>query len=437
MTTDMRDNGEDTGHAAGATSPVRYPTAIAVGSGLAAAVGSSFIPMNAIEGFVSAYGIAELLPAAAPPLGNTARLALSTGIGTLTAGALLALLPREETDVMGFEAALKKNAASTSPGEEETAVATGFGATKLAGWLRTLRFGKTEAAEGEITDFAELGRMRMRTGDQHPDAPVRAPIMASSDLGEPLDAPPAPVMPEAEPLALDADMAIVPPEPFVPPPSLRFAPPVEEPQINEHALDPAPEPVAVEHIPAPLEDHPEQVTPVAEEVPVTAEIPLDRNDLAQLGIAALLDRLESGLARRREQSRALPADGGPEAAPLRRVIPLTLAPAPDLTDEAEPVRMRLGEPPVDHPFQPAPALAPLDKGLWDDAIEYHPPSVLPTSVITPAIADDIVSSTPSDAWVDDEPETAGPAVAAEDDMDAALRDALATLRQLSDRQRNL
>ena len=167
----------------------------AIGGGVAAGIASSFIPMDAIEGFVSAYGIAELLPAAAPPLGNTARLALSTGIGTLTAGALLALLPRGETNDMGFETTVRKDAGSdhtgtnnantpANTGEPVAGAATaGFGASKLGGWLRTLRFGKTAAAPGEIADFADLTRSRVRIKDQHPDAPVRAPILASSDLG--------------------------------------------------------------------------------------------------------------------------------------------------------------------------------------------------------------------------------------------------------------
>ncbi|MFY8100742.1 MAG: hypothetical protein ACOVOA_12380, partial [Allorhizobium sp.] len=63
--------------------------------------------------------------------------------------------------------------------------------------------------------------------------------------------------------------------------------------------------------------------------------------------------------------------------------------------------------------------------LWDEEVEYLPPSVS-TSAAEPMV----------DEAATDAPEAAAAAPAAtEDDMDAALRDALATLRQLSDRQR--
>lgn len=421
MTTETQTEAEDAGSDAEASSPVRYPTAIALGGGLAAAVGSSFIPMNAIEGFVSAYGIAELLPAAAPPLGNTARLALSTGIGTLTAGALLALLPRGETDDMGYETAVTDNAASGSASDEQATAATGFGATKLAGWLKTLRFGKTDPAEDHVSDFGELSRLRVRMGDQHPDAPARTPIMASSDLGAPLDVMPAADVTEAPPLALDSEMAVAQPEPFVPPPSMRFAPPADAP-------------IAAEVLATPSEPFIEDVEDVA------AEIATDSNDLTELDIAELLDRLESGLERRRAQASAMASDAG-DAVPERRVVPLTLAAAPAEPEvPASPMRFNLGEPSiapsVDAVAQAAedePVFLTADATLWEDAADYLPPA-LPTTV---SGDDDIGSVVPEAQAAQAEPGIEADAPVADDDMDAALRDALATLRQLSDRQRNL
>lgn len=437
MTTDTRDDGTEDGTAAQSPAPVRYPTAIAVGGGLAAAVGSSFIPMNAIEGFVSAYGIAELLPAAAPPLGTTARLALSTGIGTLTAGALLALLPRGENEVMGYESAVT-GADVTEAAGDPAAARGGSGVARLAGWLRTLRFGKAEAEEDVVTDFADLGRLRMRMGDQHPDAPVRAPIMANSDLGAPFDSPadlpeaPTAVAdreqaPERRPLDLDASMAFAPaaesePEPAPAPlraSAMRFAPPLENlPPLDDGHEAPAPAPDNVPMadigslgVPAPADLHP--------------------SDLAQVAIPELLDRLERGLARRRELARVALTDLGRSAnhamaLPATPVASLDEAASEAPAEAASRFRLRM-----------APSAAAIDDAgspEQDDAamittgrepFEFAALSEMPMSSLDVGQADDIAADTPAS---DPSP--------ADEDMDAALRDALATLRQLSDRQRN-
>lgn len=448
MTTDTRDEEAETGSNADVTSPVRYPTAMAIGGGLAAAVGSSFIPMNAIEGFVSAYGIAELLPAAAPPLGNTARLALSAGIGTLTAGALLALLPRGEIDTMAYETAAKNDSSAIASGreisdEDGARAATGFAGTKLAGWLRTLRFGKHEPAEGEITDFAELDRLRIRDVDQHPDAPVRAPIRASSDLGAPLDAPLATAtvqafndaatrITESAPLSLDASMAFAAPEtggpeyhepePRTPAPSLRFGPQHEDQGIEPAYVDGTSEPFTY------------RAEPV---VPPPFHDAADPRDLAQLGIPALLDRLESGLARRREQALASSPEKTADASPVGRIIPLGIAGATAPGNATPSLRFGLGAPqlegsPTSTGFDAR--ATPVPTEISYDSTEYTP------FVDTAATASDqtAVAETPDLAdQVHAAPASSAPVGPADDDMDAALRDALATLRQLSDRQRNI
>lgn len=458
MTT-TADHSDSESSPAAAPSSVRYPAAIALGGGVAAAIGSSFIPMNAIEGFVTAYGIAELLPAAAPPLGNTARLALSTGIGTLTAGALLALLPRGETDDMGFESAVKKRAAAPDASEPGAHGASGFGATKFAGWLRTLRFGKAEAAEGEVTDFADVARLRMRNGDHHPDAPARAPILASSDLGAPLDAPaervPEIAMPtaaqddQAAPFDLDASMAVSPPaEPIEQPrvmPTMRFAPP---PAID--VADEEPRPIGDDSVQAIPSESAETLTEALAEAvdietiattdvgtaPHEAAAPAEpAADLQQLSIGSLLERLETGLARRRDLAAGRKAAATDQPMVTGQVIPLgkptgvmaeeSLAPMPQ-NDPAPSLRFRLGQPPLPKESPEAASVnedampvLPVRDQSWDSEVEYHPP------IITPNEGQDLqTEATPPNGREDD-------------DMDAALRDALATLRQLSDRQRNL
>lgn len=478
MTTPQADEQEATG-AAGSNILSRHPAAIALGGGVAAAFGSSFIPMNAIEGFVTAYGIAELLPAAAPPLGDTARLALSAGIGTLTAGALLALLPRAESDDMGFETAIRK--ADDAGNDRSQPVAPAAKSGKLAGWLRTLRFGKADAAPGTITDFSDLAAPRIRNGDQHPDAPVRAPIRASADLGAPL----VEREPEAAtPLELGESMAVTPPvieppmaapEPMqpVPAPSLRFAPPpfappVVEPEeaadmevVSPPVPEPEPEPyvaampaseadeaVAVEEPTLAAEpEQPELSAPAAfapalaiaeADAPIAA--PLD--DLDSLGVPELLARLEAGLARRRSQAQA-ERTAPPVADAGAQIFSLAKPPVAEgrATEATPPFRLRLGDVPrfedegaaADQPIEAAVQSEQPDdeaasfraKPLWDEEVEYLPPSIASDS---PELVDAVAEVSA------EEPDPA-PA-SADEDMDAALRDALATLRQLSDRQRS-
>ncbi|WAC24704.1 hypothetical protein [Blastomonas sp. SL216] len=468
MATPQADEQAGTGNA-GSSVLSRYPAAIALGGGVAAAFGSSFIPMNAIEGFVTAYGIAELLPAAAPPLGDTARLALSAGIGTLTAGALLALLPRAESDDMGFETAIRK--ADDARKDDGQGIAPAAKSGKLAGWLRTLRFGKAEAAPGTITDFSDLAPVRIRNGDQHPDAPVRAPIRASEDLGEPLDAPEAamPVI-APPPLELGSDMAFAAPAVDAPAPSLRFAPPPpnapamsapEEPEplafepepARLAASDPLPldEPV-LDEVPISLDETNEMIAPDLP-VPTASEEPLAvadvAGDLDGLSTAELLARLEAGLARRRAATARRPAFGSVEdasarvfslAKPALPTVERAEFPAEDPAPPA-PFKLRLDEPQAVTPEAPEDDSAPMPlatdsaepapageafgaRPIWDEDVEYLPPSV---SGYAPETAEPAASA-PADM-----PEPA-PA-AQDDDMDAALRDALATLRQLSDKQR--
>lgn len=423
---------EDSGTPAPATRiPASNPTLIGIGGGVAAGIASSFIPMGAIEGFVSAYGIAELLPAAAPPLGNTARLALSTGIGTLTAGALLALLPRAETQDMGFESIVTKDVAGTAPVTTAPVEAPVAGGSKLGGWLRTLRFGKAAAAPGEITDFADLARTRIRNNDQHPDAPARPPILASSDLGEPIEAV-ARDHADTEvdtvqkndlraPFTLDGDMAVTSVQETIASSdrALRFSQPLggqiltPDADTRSNAFEPAARQQPVVHL-------------------------RTSSDLDNLSVAELLDRLEQGLHRRTQNGQSTasaPAETAlPDGRPFRLAQVEQVAPPAESfeQDGSHPVRFKL-----DHTDQRQEADtlrqvgSPGGNDSWESEVEYHPPEIgeysladddLPEHQLTKA--DDVGSA----------PDTMSQP--ADDDMDAALRDALATLRQLSERQRN-
>jgi hypothetical protein len=149
--------------------------------------------------------------------------------------------------------------------------------------LRLLdRSGLDAPADGPVFQTEDEEAPKLRRRDVHPDAPGRRPISATRDLGEPASfEPEAPQPPKASvPLWLDE----APPE--------ALAEPVEsEPEAEpEAASEPVPEPA-----PAPPAEQP-------------------------TSIAALMERLERGLARRRSPH---------EAAVLHAPAPQVFPEAPD------------------------------------------------------------------------------------------------------------
>jgi hypothetical protein len=134
--------------------------------------------------------------------------------------------------------------------------------------LRLLdRSGLDVPADGPVFQTEDEQAPKLRRRDVHPDAPGRRPISAARDLGEPASFEPlAPEPPKASvPLWLDE----------APPEVLAEPEPEPEPEPQpEVATEPAPEPA-----PAPPTDQP-------------------------TSIAALMERLEQGLARRRSPHEA-------------------------------------------------------------------------------------------------------------------------------------
>lgn len=112
---------------------------------------------------VSATGLPSLLPAAAPPLGSTARAMVVTAAAAATFALVLVLL----------------RLLDRKPAERATPIFY------------------SPPAEPEFE--AEMPRLRRR--DVHPDAPARRPILAARELGEPDFNQPAPLVePEPEPV---------------------------------------------------------------------------------------------------------------------------------------------------------------------------------------------------------------------------------------------
>jgi hypothetical protein len=173
------------------------------------------MPADLLSQAVAATGLPALLPAAAPPLGATAR-ALVVGIAASATFAAIFMLLR----------LLDRRDHEAAPAAFEPA----------APRPRVREF----IAEPE--DQAEAPRLRR--ADSHPDAPARRPILAGSELGEPDLARPYPqrraLVAEPEP---EPELDIVETE----------WPPVEA--LVEPEPDPVPEPVPVrEAVSAPIED---------------------------------------------------------------------------------------------------------------------------------------------------------------------------------------
>lgn len=281
--------------------PVAFLTAAMLGA--AAFAGVALVPTAMLESAISDSGLPAILPAAQPPLGWTARLMLGGGLALLVAGFAW------------------------------------FSAYILFG-TRALSLG-ADAVVGEGEEAVPV----VRRADAHPDAPPRAPLLATRDLGTPFlevtangddDAPrkplpisvptvsiapapvpaevarPAPVSaPRMEPVAdarelpvdLDTPMAAVDPAaiPAVP----RERPPVVPPLKRRRPVRPAvfddSERFETFELTPPVRCAP---APVPFPGPMS-ERPVSRD--AEATVHALLDRLEQGVVRRGLAARPAPA----------------------------------------------------------------------------------------------------------------------------------
>lgn len=186
---------------------------VAALAGLAVAFVAFAMPGDLLTGLVESSGLPSLLAAAEPPLGFKARTGVGLAGGLAAFGLVFVLL--RLIDRTGFE--------------------------------------RPKPSIAVEEDEQEMPRLRRR--DVHPDAPVRRPISAARDLGEP-----AP-----------------PPQPTPPPAWLA------EPQV-----EPEPEPV--------LQAEPE---PEPEPEPKPEPEPAPEPVAAAASLDDLMARLERGLARRR------------------------------------------------------------------------------------------------------------------------------------------
>jgi hypothetical protein len=232
-------------------SPIDLPLAAA--AGLAVGFAAFVMPGDVLSNAVTATGLPELLPMAAPPLGMKARAAIAiAGAGGTFAFVFLLLR------MLGGKGA---------PRREREAAAFPF----------------------EL-DEAEAQAPRLRRADIHPDAPARRPILAVRELGEP-----DPVQAGWAPRNLEPE-----PAPLPEPERAWQAESEREPE-PQSAPEPQPAPLAaadnpfdelelsgpdIEMIVALPEPDPAP-EPEQEGMPVEGE-----------SISDLMERLERGLARR-------------------------------------------------------------------------------------------------------------------------------------------
>ena len=287
---------------------------MAVAGGIAAALVIATLPHVYLEHIVGATGLSEIVPAAAPPLGNTARGLIAVVAGMISASALYLFLNHttklhEGGSDMGL--AIRRNLSSESNNQEDGGKSR-LAVPKLNLSARSLtRFlKKPKKSSGQVTELKDLPETR--PSDRHPDAPARQPIFASSDLGLPLGErikrfDESIFEKDAAPFAESAAPFAAPVEPAVAEEDLQAPMPVRERAAEDQAENIAP--------------HDEAVVPEA--------------DLSTLSLAELASRLEAGL--NRLEALQMRERITPTPAKTPALNPAKASPLPEAPSEPAPV----------------------------------------------------------------------------------------------------
>ena len=279
---------------------VKQPLMALVG-GVAAALVVATLPHSLLESIIGATGLSEILSAAAPPLGNTARGLIAVMAGLVSASIIYYFIHRKGGGEMSV--ALRKSIATSEQARSDaydiTRVAEEkprFTLPKFSAKSLTQLLKKPKRGPDDIMDLADLPQLR--AADSHPDAPARRPLFADSELGAPLTSGIKPL--EAPPIAHVEEPAVTVPHRHVPseftmersiaasPPLMATAPMMETlpemvvaPPVREPDYAPASQPAAQ----------------VKRGLPKAA-------DLSGLSVPQLTERLAAGLARLAELQNA-------------------------------------------------------------------------------------------------------------------------------------
>lgn len=271
----------------------RMAGTMAVLGAAAAALAVLWLPVGLIETVVASSGLSEAVPAAAPPLGRTARLVLAAFAGLMTAG------------IMGLAARASDGAREDS--EEQARDDRARGAKSMGfAFSRLTALARGRAAPVDVSPAPAL-----RRADAHPDAPPRPPIFASKDF-DGLDIFNRTPRSELPAIAEAPAPFAAPAEPTF----LRAAAPVFAPE--EAMTDPV-----WDEEPEPLWDEPVNFAPGPAGVqPPMAPLPL-RGSTQGLSIGELTERLERGLALRTRATVPPVARGGVIAdMPVAQAVPV-------------------------------------------------------------------------------------------------------------------
>jgi hypothetical protein len=141
---------------------------MAIGGASVAAVATMFVPTPMLESFTGATGLSELFPAAAAPLGDTARATIAFGTGVFTLAVLAFMLLRQDNAPLAAPPATLAEEAQQSASFKDR--------------LARITLPKMPWNKGD-DDITELGDLpKLRNHDSHPDAPARRPLSAHLDL---------------------------------------------------------------------------------------------------------------------------------------------------------------------------------------------------------------------------------------------------------------
>ncbi|WP_339692914.1 hypothetical protein [uncultured Parasphingorhabdus sp.] len=247
---------------------------MAVAGGIAAALVIATLPHVYLENIIGATGLSEIIPAAAPPLGNTARGLIAVMTGMVSTSAIYLFLNHKPKFLGGgsdMSLAIRNNL-TTDAIDDGRGGKSRFTVPKLNLSAKSLTkfLKKPKKVAGQVTDLRDLPDIK--PADRHPDAPARHPIFASSDLGVPLTE----KIKKFDEAAVDQDLAE----------------PVEEsaPSISSGA------PIVAEKMMDPPSEN-ETSVDLPEDVAPQEKSSAPREDLTTLSLAQLADRLEAGLRR--------------------------------------------------------------------------------------------------------------------------------------------
>ncbi|MFC4293191.1 hypothetical protein ACFOWX_12270 [Sphingorhabdus arenilitoris] len=347
---------------------------MAIGGSVIAAAGTMFIPVSILESITGATGLSELFPATAAPLGDTARALIAFGTGAVALLLLLALVLRPKEGEMASEARSEAvdHHAARSAAESGQQSGGAFAAIKqrLAGLIRPKM--PWQRGEDDIFDLADLPKLRGQ--DSHPDAPVRKPISALTDLAG------ADLMGDQQAAAPNISKLAASPEQ-----EAWMA--AQEPNI---AVSPEPAQPS-----APLPAPPLPATPVDQPAPTAKPAPTTKPGAS---LAEMVAQMEAAVAERKKQLDELEK----VAAQMLRAQA-----EPQIAVQAH--QQADAEPPIAPPAAPLPVPSPAQERADPKPMTRPPLEAVPASPPQPVNA------------------------AAEEEMDDALNAALETLRRMNNR----